>query len=175
LDQEARARLTSALGRLGDGDRTAMSEVYGGLIAPVRALAKRLLAHEQDAEDAAEDVMVEIFERSADFERDRDALAWALTITVWCCRTERRRRSRRRIEPLDVGDAVASSMPDPEQMLVERHQRELLRQVAGELDPLDREALDAVLSGEPLSAALRKRKQRLLVRLRRMLIGGDLE
>ena len=36
----------------------------------------------------------------------------------------------------------------------------------------DREVLEAILSGAPLDAALRKRKERMIVKLRRLFLGG---
>jgi RNA polymerase sigma-70 factor (ECF subfamily) len=174
VDRAERARVTEALRRLADGDRSAMADVYRGIAGPVRALAARMLGAGADADDVAEETAVEVFSRASDFERDGDAIAWALTIAVWRCRTERKRRSRRRSEPLaDCEAELPSPGPDPEELAIAAEARASVEAALGGLDDRDREALDAVLAGAPLSAALRKRKERMLVRLRRMLLGGE--
>lgn len=125
-----------------------------------------------DADDCAEDVLVEIFARASELHPEGDALAWALTIAVWRCRTERRRRTRRRSVPLGEGAAeLPAPDDDPEALALAREAHHALEAAIGHLSERDREAVDAVLSGAPLSAALRKRKERLLVRLRRILVG----
>jgi RNA polymerase sigma-70 factor (ECF subfamily) len=168
----ARIALTEALVRLGQGDRSAMTEVYRGLRPAVRALARRMLASPDDAADVAEEVLYEVFTRASDFDGEGDALAWALTITTWRCRTERKRRSRRRTVPLDGDvDRMPLDSPGPDAAAEERELRAALQQAALDLTDRDREALERVLAGEPLDAALRKRKERLLVRLRRALLG----
>jgi RNA polymerase sigma-70 factor (ECF subfamily) len=151
-----------------------MSEVYGGLLAPVRSLVVRMIGPGPDADDVVEDTLVEVFARACDLDPDGDALAWALTIAVWRCRTERKRRTRRRVEPLGEGDAEPRSHDaDPEELTLAAEAHRSLEAAVGRLGERDREALDAVLAGAPLSAALRKRKERMLVRLRRILLGGE--
>lgn len=151
-----------------------MAEVYRGVVPPVRSLAQRMLGSGPDADDVAGEVVVEIFARAGELDAEGDALAWALTIAVWRCRTERKRRARRRTEPLGEGaDEPVAQGRDPEEVAIAREARAALEAAVGTLGVRDREALDAVLGGAPLSAALRKRKERLLLRLRRMLIGEE--
>ena len=94
-----------------------------------------------------------------------------MTIAVWRARTVRKRRQRCREGPLEAAGELAAPGADPEELALGREVRSALEAAVGQLGDRDREALDAVLSGAPLSAALRKRKERLLVRLRRMLVG----
>ena len=172
MDRVARIALTESLVRLGQGDRSAMTEVYRGLRPAVRALARRMLGNPDDAADVAEEVLYEVFTRASNFDGDGDALAWALTITTWRCRTERKRRSRRRTVPLDASvEELAIDAPGPDAAAEARELRAALQQASLDFTERDREALEMVLAGSPLDAALRKRKERLLVRLRRALLG----
>ncbi len=171
MDRGARIALTAALVRLGQGDRSAMNEVYRGLRPAVRALAQRMLGSPDDAADVAEEVLFEVFTRASDFDAEGDALSWALTITTWRCRTERKRRTRRRTVPIEGAVELAEVGPGPDEAAEANELREALEQAALELTDRDREALGMVLAGLPLDAALRKRKERLMVRLKRALLG----
>lgn len=173
MERAARTALSASLARLGQGDRSAMTEVYRGLRPAVRALAQRMLGSPDDAADVAEEVLYEVFTRASDFDASGDALSWALTITTWRCRTERKRRTRRRTVPLDGAGDLALDAPGPDEAAEERELRAALEQAALELTERDREALGMVLAGQPLDAALRKRKERLMVRLKRALLGDS--
>ena len=138
---------------------------------PVRALAGKWLAHNADAEDVTQEVVVDLFRRAHEFETGRDALTWALTIGVWHCRTERKRRSRRRHHGVDALDALRDDAESADDVLIANETRAHFQGVLSELSESERETLDEVLQGTPLSAALRKRKERMLTKLKRLLLG----
>lgn len=159
--------------RLADGDRTVVPELVHAVTPPVRALCERMLgtgsSGTADASDIVQEVVIDLFRRASDFDRDGDALAWALTIATWHCRTERRRRQRSRTSPLEV-DPIAESI-GADESLDDKRLRLALEEACAGLGDKDREVLDAILAGTPLDAALRKRKERMLVRLRRLFLG----
>lgn len=138
---------------------------------PLRALAGKWLAHDADAEDVAQEVVVDLFRRAHEFEPSRDALTWALTIGVWHCRTERKRRSRRKHHGPGDLDALRDDTEGPEDVLMAQETRAHFQGVLLELSESERETLDEVLQGAPLSAALRKRKERMITKLKRLLLG----
>jgi len=164
-------RLNAAMTRLAAGDRQAMDEVMRLVHPPVRALAGKWLAHEADADDVAQEVIVDLFRRAHEFELGKDALTWALTIGVWHCRTERKRRSRRRHHGADALDALGDDAEGPDEVLMANETRAHFQSVLSELSESERETFDEVLRGTPLSAALRKRKERMLTKLKRLLLG----
>jgi RNA polymerase sigma factor (sigma-70 family) len=166
-----RSELGLAMRRLAEGERAAIDEVYRGLRGPVSELCRRLLDGAPEAEDVTSETLGEIFARASEFDPDRDVVAWAITIATWRCRTERRRRQRARLSPLDEA-ALAPADGNPEEAYLSREAHAILESARAQLGELDREALAAVLGGAPLSAALRKRKERLLPRLRRLLGGA---
>ena len=89
------ADLNRLMARLADGDRSAFPPVFRELWPRLRALCASLLKHRDDAEDAAQRAMEEGLTRAADYDPERPALAWALSIAAWECRTLARWRQRR--------------------------------------------------------------------------------
>lgn len=173
MEPARRAALTASMRRLADGDRTVVPELVRAVTPPVRALCLRMLgtgtSGTADASDVVQEVVIDLFRRASDFDREGDALAWALTIATWHCRTERRRRSRSRTGALDT-DPIAEGL-EAEDALDDRRLRVALEEACAGLGDKDREVLDAILSGAPLDAALRKRKERMIVKLRRLFLG----
>lgn len=158
--------------RLADGERAAMDEVYRGIAPRLRPLCVRMLGDTAEVADVIQQVLIDLFERASEYDTERDALSWALTITVWHCRSERKRRTRRRSVSLAEG-TLPPADDNPEEELLLRRDRDAFAEAAGALEERDREVLEAILAGAPLSAAFRKRKERMLVRLKRMLLGAD--
>src|SRR2546425_10904070 len=102
-----RAELRRLMARLADGDRAAFGPAFALLWPRLRAFAARYVAV-ADAEDAAQAALLRVFSRASEYDPERDALAWALGIAAWECRTLRRKRERRR-----GGDVPPPDRPDP--------------------------------------------------------------
>ena len=155
--------------RVAQGDREAIRDAFHGAWPPVRAFCARLLGDGPDADDAAQQTMLKLFGQAVDFDPQGDALTWALALALWECRTVRRRRRRSRVTALAPGDDPPSPGTSPEEDLVERETERALEESLGRLAPADREVLLGIARGaQPASAALRKRKQRALERLRQV-------
>lgn len=163
-----RQQLTRLMARLADGDRSVFDTVYSQLWPIVSAFCGKTLAA-ADAEDAAQQVLLKVFDRAATFERDRDALTFALSIAVWEIKTIRKRHARSRTSTLD--DAELPSIADnPEGLTAERQIIEAARQVLGQLSEVDQQTLKATFNEDSNSAiagaTFRKRRERALVRLK---------
>lgn len=131
----------------------------------LRAFAGRF-AGEADGDDAAQAAILKVFSRASEYDRERDALAWALGIAAWECRTLRRRRERRR-EELALASEAAAGGPSPEEAAVERDLRQAAESVLGTLRPIDIETIAAAASGRRAKGAtFRKRLERALARFR---------
>lgn len=162
---------SSLLARLADGDRGASSELFRVLWPSVRRLTGSMLQHDADADDAAQDAMVTIFARVADYDRTRSGAPWALAIAGYACRTVRKKALRRREDRDDgLAELASGTLPDEE-----LEQRQLLAAATAALDALsetDRETLLATYWEEHQASAtgptLRKRRERALDRLRGM-------
>lgn len=159
-----RERVATLMGRLAEGDRSAVDELYGLVWPRLRALCLARLGDEAAAEDAAQEALVKVLREAHRYDPSRDALAWLCAVASWEARTERARRRRRRTG--DLPDHAVDPGPAPDARLLEAEEWEALRSAWDELGPRDREAIDHYLSDAgPAGPALRKRKSRALERL----------
>ena len=170
MESNERALLQRDLTSLADGDRDAFRPVFVRLWPVVRSFARRQLPPE-DAEDVAQRALLRLFERAAEFDPRRDALAWALGITAWEIRSLRRFRGRKREVPVPDENGldllVKDAAPSPEALLLSGERDRLLHTALATLGPMDVEALRAFAEGDrPPGAAFRKRLQRAHARLR---------
>ena len=151
-----------------DGERAAVEPLFEALWPIVVAYSHRLVGDRALAEDCAQDALVKLFGQLDRFDRERDALTWALTHATWQCRTARRRVFRRAetSEQAGVGSIDGAALAE---------ERELVHAAVAALESLaarDREVILAALTDdEELRRALapatfRKRLERALTRLR---------
>jgi RNA polymerase sigma factor (sigma-70 family) len=172
LQPEQRAELRALMTRLADGDRSAFDDVFTAALPPVRALARRMLRHEADADDAAQEALMTVFRRAADYDPNRDALPWIMGVAAWTCKTARRKRERRREVAGNELAELEGSDTSPEARVLSRELNEALEETMGRMSPTDRDTIAAVLEREHrgvvavTAATFRKRWQRALERLR---------
>ena len=157
--------------RLADGDRAAFDPVYAALWPAVEAFCRRMLGQGPDAEDAAQQALLKMFDRASDFDPAADALTWALTIAAWECRTVRRRRGRARNAPAEQADSVPVDGPSPEEQIILQDLEQAAYEVLGTLSEADRTTLRATVLDEThlgaiSGATFRKRRERAFARLR---------
>lgn len=167
MDAALRTELSRWMARLADGDREPLTDALARLLPELQRFTRKVLHGHADADDAAQRALVSIFGRAHEYEPGRDALAWALGIAAWECRTILRRRSRRRDDapmPERVDDAA-----DPEATMIDREMIAAIEAAVGVLSADDRAALGlGELDCSVPGATIRKRRQRALVRLRQV-------
>ena len=176
-----RAEIDVWMARLAAGERDAFTCVFEAVWPRVYGLCRATLGNDADAADAAQQAMMKLMERAADYDPSRAALPWALAIAAWECRSALRRRARSRevasSEP--EGDLSSAPVGDPESELVRRDLVRRALDAMKELSDVDRATLAATFFDEPtevVGATLRKRRERALDRLRaamRRLYGLD--
>jgi RNA polymerase sigma factor (sigma-70 family) len=164
MTRAERKALSELMTRLADGDREACDPLFSMLWPLVSSFANKLLDGHADADDAAQRALLSIYSRATEFDRERDALGWALGITRWECRTVTRSVERRREDPIDQDPRVDAI--SPEAVLLEAELMSLFEEDLSQLTASDREALGLDPSSDPRHPAERKRKQRALERLR---------
>src|SRR5688572_27366891 len=99
-----RAEVQELLVRLADGDRSAFDPLFTRLWPLVSRFTERALSQGPEAPDAAQQALLNVFWRVSEFDPRRDGLSWIFGIASFECRTVRRKRQRRREEPLRTGD-----------------------------------------------------------------------
>lgn len=76
-----RGNLNVLLGHVAAGDHDAFTSVYEELSGPVYGLAHKVLRNTAQAEEVAQDVMVEVWRTAARFRPERaTAMAWVMTL-----------------------------------------------------------------------------------------------
>lgn len=171
-----RAALDRWIAAAADGDRSAIAPAFHALWPIVVGYATRLLGDGALAEDCAQEALAQLFGQIERYDRERDALTWALALTTWQCRTALRRRLRRG----ELGDRAPSpgagdADPEPEagDLASTLEHRDLVRAALATLatlGPRDVETITRALTeGDRPAVApatLRKRLERALSRLR---------
>ena len=159
-----RAELRRLMERLANGDRSAFRPAFALLWPLLRAFGLRYAGAE--GEDAAQHALVKVFSKASEYDRERDALAWALGIAAWECRTFRRKRGRRKEVAVAVPESVDMA-PDPEEAAIDGELRAAVLAVLGSLRPIDVQTISALAAGgRPEGATFRKRLQRALARFK---------
>jgi len=156
--------------RLADGDRSAFHPLFTALWPIVRRFTGRHLPA-AEADDAAQETLLKLFRQASRFDPAHSAVAWALGVAGFEIKTARRRRLRRREEPVLGARLGERRHPaqDPEAEALASDLESALRETIGTLRPGDVETLRLYALGErPVVAAttFRKRVERALTRLR---------
>jgi DNA-directed RNA polymerase specialized sigma24 family protein len=160
--------------RLSRGDRSAFDRVYTRARPLLERFTSRALGGGPDAEDAAQQALLQVFARASEYQPGRSAAAWMLGIAAYEVRTARKRRARRRESPLTAAlvDGRACDSPSPEERSMLADLEAAAREVLGALRPEDAETIAASVdrgaaAREGLApATFRKRLQRALERAR---------
>ena len=150
-----------------DGDRAAVDPLFHALWPITVGYATRFLGNPSLAEDCAQESLVKLFGQLDRFDRERDALTWALTHATWQCRTERRKHVRR-----GETDQTIEIAFDDRQRFEERELVLAALDTLAALPARDRDVIAALLTDDDelrralAPATFRKRLERALGRLR---------
>src|SRR2546425_8428148 len=170
MDHATLSELQRQMERLADGDRAAFHPVFAVLWPLLRRFAARHLRPEA-AEETAQEALVKVFLRAAEFDPSRSAFAWALGIAAFEIRTVGRRRIRRREDSPREGmlERIPDGAPTPEEESMTRDMERMLQEALGALRPEDAETLRLYARGHRpavAAATFRKRIERAMARLR---------
>src|SRR3989475_13308880 len=113
------------------GDRAAFGLLVERYAGVARRVARAVLGNSEDADDAAQDAMLSALVKLEQYDARRPFGPWLLRIVANAATDRRRRRSVRRVEPLDVG--LTAGGPRPATTAERRALNERLRQALAEL------------------------------------------
>ncbi|WP_052390119.1 ECF RNA polymerase sigma factor SigK [Streptomyces sp. NRRL B-24484] len=178
--------LAGLLPRIAHGDERAFGTLYEAVAGPVLGLARRVLRDRAQAEEVAQEVLLEVWRTAARYRPERgEVLTWVLTITHR--RAVDRVRSAQASADRDRRVAAASRPPvyDEVAEAVERRiDRDRVRRCLGALTELQRQSLAlayyggysqsqiAAILGAPLGT-VKTRMRDGLIRMRNGLAGHD--
>lgn len=168
MERIERRALQRHLAELADGDRDAFHPVFVRLWPLLRGFAARCLPREE-AEDAAQEALLRVFARAAEFDRRRDALSWVLGIAAYEIRSARKRRERRREAPAEALAERLDGERSPEDAALEADLARQIHETLATLRPGDAETLLAYARDERPDLpgpTFRKCVERALTRLR---------
>jgi RNA polymerase sigma-70 factor, ECF subfamily len=127
------------------GDQSAFSVLVETYQSPVYNLCYRMLGEAREAEDAAQETFLRVYDRLGSFDASRSFKTWILSIANHHCIDRLRKR---RIVWLDIEDeplvghpALRERSAGPEEQAVKHEQRERVQSLLAELGPKDRSAI----------------------------------
>lgn len=176
---EASPEAAGLLARVALRDAAALSALYDLAGGAVYGVCRRILRDPADAEEAAGDVFLQVWQKADRFDPERgDALAWLLTLARSRAidRLRSRGAARKHETGLDERHETASSDPGPEATSSLAQRATLVRHALSELPEEQREVLElAYFEGlthseiaERLSQPLGTAKSRIRLALQRL-------
>lgn len=109
----ARAGLEQAVARAQEGDRAALEEVVEAIRDDVYRLSLRFLWHPQDAEDAAQEILVRVVTRLSSFAQRSAFSTWVYRVACNHLLTLRRRRAEAQaMTPAEFAEDLGHGLSD---------------------------------------------------------------
>jgi len=142
--------------RAAAGDRSAFGVLVERYAGVARRVARAVLGNPEDADDAAQDAMLSALVKLDQYDPRRPFGPWLLRIVANAATDRRRRRTVRRVEPLDVGLTAGGPRPDTtaerqalgerlRQALAELHERRRVAVVLFDVEGYSHAEIAAVL------------------------------
>jgi RNA polymerase sigma-70 factor, ECF subfamily len=125
------------------GDLDAFERIVALHERRIFALALRLAASVEDAQDATQEAFIKLHRKLGQIDSGRSVGPWLYTVTVNACRDIGRERRRSRLVAMDEWIAAAPADPGsgPERLYSDQERERQLRDVLGRLPEKERAAL----------------------------------
>jgi RNA polymerase sigma-70 factor (ECF subfamily) len=129
----------SLIRRAREGERHALERLLSQFDRDVFGLAVLILGDREDAQDAAQEVLIKVFRKLESYDGRSAFRTWLYRLTVNTCRDALRRRARRREARLV--DALPAAQAGPLQTELHRERQQAVWRAVQSLDGVVREAV----------------------------------
>jgi len=148
-DPGARDRLQEAMARLASGERAALEEVYRATRVKLFGICLRILNDPKEAEDALQDVFVNLWQRADRFDPARASpISWLATLARNRAIDRLRRTGKHAGQlDLDAAFALADSAPIAEEAMIDAERRARIHHCLGELEDKQRHNIAGAFFG----------------------------
>lgn len=183
LDDARRARLTEALVRTGQGDRSAFETLYRATSAKLFGVCLRIFPERSEAEEALQDAYLTIWNRAAGFQAGRASpISWLVAVTRNRAIDRLRAGGKARYVPVEEAVDIADPAPRADAQLFAASEDRVLHGCIEGLEPRDAHFIRSAfiggatyaqladIEGAPL-ATVKSRIRRALMRLRACMEG----
>jgi len=146
-DAEDSARWGAWMEAAQRGDRAAYHALLTAIAPYLRAIARRYLRQEQDAEDMVQEILIVVHDIRHTYEPGRPLKPWLATIATRRCIDQLRQRVRRGLQDM-AGEGVLERLPDespaasPEARLEREQQQREVQRAVNALPARQREAVE---------------------------------
>jgi RNA polymerase sigma-70 factor (ECF subfamily) len=183
IEDARRARLTEALLRTGQGDRSAFESLYRATSAKLFGVCLRIFPDRNEAEEALQDAYLTIWNRAASFQSGRASpISWLVAVTRNRAIDRLRASGKAKFAPIDEANEVADPAPRADAQLFAASEDQALHGCIEGLDGRDAHFIRSAFLGgatyaqlaeaerAPL-ATVKSRIRRALIRLRACMEG----
>ena len=146
---EARAALKSAMVRLADGDREALEEIYLATKVKLFGICFRILGDRKEAEDALQDVYVNLWQRADRYDPDRASpISWLATFARNRA-VDRLRTGKVRAGAVDIEEAapIADAAPLADSLMIDAERNARVHTCIDALDANQRDNIREAFFG----------------------------
>jgi RNA polymerase sigma-70 factor, ECF subfamily len=178
-----RARLSDALVRTGQGDRSAFEQLYKATSAKLFGICLRIFPERSEAEEALQDAYLTIWNKAASFEPGRASpISWLATLTRNRAIDRLRASGKAKYAPIEDAAEIADPAPRADAQLFAASESAALQGCISGLEPRDAHFIRSAFlggatylqladaEGAPL-ATVKSRIRRALIRLRACMEG----
>lgn len=125
-----------------DGDEDAFTDIVEHFQSPVYNLCYRMLGTPQEAEDAAQESFIRAYRYIHRYDPKRPFATWLLSIAAHYCIDQQRKRHLLSVDLDEIVEfGIMDDSPDPEKMVVDGEQSELIQKHLAALPVKDRMVL----------------------------------
>jgi RNA polymerase sigma-70 factor (ECF subfamily) len=141
---EDRQQLVDALAQVREGSQTALAEVYSRTSSKLFGICLRILGDRSEAEDALQEVYVNVWRKAGSFDPSRASpISWLAAMARNRAIDRIRSSGRRKQDPIELASEIADSAPTAPELIEQGQESGRLQTCLGELEQRQSQAIRA--------------------------------